>query len=136
MAMMVGSIILLSSCGGSGVSADAKKMADLNCKKYAATLKSKQNPEDTSLDAEVEKINKELEEFTKSMRKKYEGKDDANKKAKEIYKKEIDACQAKKDLDAFREEESKKAEIEAAAARATMDSLTTAAAAAIENLKK
>lgn len=109
--LTVGVAFFMASCGG-GIEKDVKSMAAAECKKIEADLKSRQNPDDASLKEAYDKAKTELNDLRKKLGEKYKGKDDSNKKAGELYEKAMEKCQAKKDLEAFKEKQRKEEEEE------------------------
>jgi hypothetical protein len=82
-AIMIVSVVL-TSCGGSSIESDAKKVADLQCK--AQQLMQKANAGDMSVIAESTKLASEATSLSKEMEGKYTSDSDKQKFAEALLK--------------------------------------------------
>ena len=81
--------VIMSSCGGSSIQSDAKKVAELQCK--AIKLMQKAASGDTSIIEESTKLSTEAASLTKEMEGKYTSESD-QKEFSEALLKEMGNC--------------------------------------------
>ena len=91
--VLIGAIMLasfsLTSCGGSSIDSDAKKMADLQCKAMTSMEKAMDGDEDAM--AESQKYGKDAKELAQEIEGKYTEKADQEAFAK-AFAKELENC--------------------------------------------